>query len=218
MYHKHVPCTDFLVFQDSLEYDNGDHYVDGDEEGVDLFVKMPKLKCNIIKELNDISQNSEKIDKSINEKAKKEQLSKILLNIDDRTPRARRVREFYNNELKKFKKKVLNITSIDELTKIKPKISFIDKGDDQNNQYWNFLHHCTASSKNFGRHGKVLNAFLIDETSGKYMAILSISSDKIDMQCRDRYIGWSREKRMSSNLYVCVSACLYVFLPIGLHV
>lgn len=111
--------------------------------------------------------------------------------------------------------KMFNYIDFDFIKNIKIKLEFVDPSTNlEKFSYWNYYRRYISSlkSKNYKNMGKVLNILVKDETSDKYLGILSISSDIKNISCRDNYIGWSKynqiqEKKREyiANISTCVS-------------
>ena len=92
---------------------------------------------------------------------------------------------------------------------IKPKLVFCHP--DQRH-LWLFYRNILSSAPWSARPGRALYLFCMDENSGGVLGILDIGSDLMVIGPRDRYIGWSRDRKFGgglnhiANVGTCVSS------------
>jgi hypothetical protein len=64
--------------------------------------------------------------------------------------------------------------------------------------------------------GRFLKFLVRDEVSGKYLGAVSLGSDVIAITCRDEWIGWSKESRLSGKLNnSAIGTCIMATQPFG---
>ena len=64
---------------------------------------------------------------------------------------------------------------------------------------WNCLRTMTHSQKNSSNIGRNLHYIVRDKVTGKYLGVICITGDFIDLTPRDEYIGWDREYKTNSG-------------------
>ena len=74
-----------------------------------------------------------------------------------------------------------------------------------------------STQKNNANIGRRLNYIVIDETSGKYLGIITIGSDFLDMTARDVYIGWDRNTKTNRGMinHTAIGAVIVPTQPLG---
>lgn len=60
---------------------------------------------------------------------------------------------------------------------------------------WTALRVLIHTQQHSGAIGRCLNFFVVDDTTSKYLGLISVASDFLDLRCRDEEIGWTREQR-----------------------
>lgn len=84
---------------------------------------------------------------------------------------------------------------------------YIKKNKNEFTKEWNILRDFTSSAINNPNIGRNLNFIVQDEITKKYLGIICISSDYIDLKKRDEYINWSKEKRVKENRINFIAVC-----------
>ena len=72
--------------------------------------------------------------------------------------------------------------------KLKPVLIYTNKSELA--EKWNTIRTFTSTMKNNSNIGRNLNYIVLDEVTGKYLGVICISSDFLDLTPRDNYIGW----------------------------
>jgi len=103
---------------------------------------------------------------------------------------------------KRDRLKEVEYTAIKHLKKvdydnIKPKLIFVKPNQ---KKLWFFYRHVFSSAPFTGRPGRSCFLMCIDENSGGVMGVIDIGSDLMVIGPRDKYIGWSRERKFSGGL------------------
>lgn len=82
---------------------------------------------------------------------------------------------------------------------------------------WNTLRNFLSTMKNNSNIGRNLNFLVVDENSGKYLGVVCISSDFLDLTPRDQWIGWDREKKTQGNMinYTAIGSTIVPTQPLG---
>ena len=106
---------------------------------------------------------------------------------------------------------VYNNTDIEQLKKIKVVLDFVD-GNNLKQDIWNYYRRSVSSFtaiEGGSLIGRQIYILVKDETTQKYLGIMSLSSDFMNLQSRDDFIGWSQEnKTLRLNNLLNLSTCV----------
>ena len=82
---------------------------------------------------------------------------------------------------------------------------------------WNAARTFISTMKNNSNIGRNLNFFAQDKKTGKYLGVICISSDCLDLTPRDNVIGWEREKKTQGGMinYTAIGSTIVPFQPLG---
>ena len=82
---------------------------------------------------------------------------------------------------------------------------------------WNTLRTFMSTMKNNSNIGRNLNFMVEDEVTGKYLGVICISSDFLDLTPRDQWIGWEREKKTQGHMinYTAIGSTIVPTQPLG---
>lgn len=82
---------------------------------------------------------------------------------------------------------------------------------------WNTIRTFTSTMKNNSNIGRNLNYIVQDNKSGKYLGVICISSDFLDLTPRDNFIGWEREKKTQGRMinYTAIGSTIVPLQPLG---
>ena len=92
--------------------------------------------------------------------------------------------------------------SPDDIEKLEPVLEFTDdteynfKGQAKRgdlSEKWNTLRTFLSTMKNNSNIGRQMFFIVKDNRSGKYLGVICISGDFMDLTPRDNYIGWDRD-------------------------
>ena len=84
---------------------------------------------------------------------------------------------------------------------------------------WNTIRNFVSTMKNNSNIGRNLNFIVKDEVSGKYLGVVCISSDFLDLTPRDNVIGWERELKTQGGMinYTAIGSTIVPFQPLGFN-
>ena len=84
---------------------------------------------------------------------------------------------------------------------------------------WNAVRTFTSTMKNNSNIGRNMNFMVVDEITGKYLGVVCISSDFLDLTPRDKYIGWEREKKTQGHMinYTAIGSSIVPTQPLGFN-
>lgn len=82
---------------------------------------------------------------------------------------------------------------------------------------WNTVRTFISTMKNNSNIGRNMNFIVADEVTGKYLGVICISSDFLDLTPRDKYIGWEREKKTQGGMinYTAIGSSIVPLQPLG---
>ena len=99
--------------------------------------------------------------------------------------------------------------------KLKPILVYTNKSELA--EKWNTIRTFTSTMKNNSNIGRNLNYIVLDEVTGKYLGVICISSDFLDLTPRDNYIGWSRDVKTSQGMinHTAIGSTIVPLQPLG---
>ena len=82
---------------------------------------------------------------------------------------------------------------------------------------WNTIRTFISTMKNNSNIGRNLNFIVKDDATGKYLGVICISSDFLDLTPRDNFIGWSRERKTQGAMinHTAIGSTIVPFQPLG---
>ena len=82
---------------------------------------------------------------------------------------------------------------------------------------WNTARNFISTMKNNSNIGRNLNFFVKDAKSSKYLGVICISSDFLDLTPRDTVIGWPRELKTQGGMinHTAIGSTIVPFQPLG---
>jgi hypothetical protein len=82
---------------------------------------------------------------------------------------------------------------------------------------WNTVRTFISTMKNNSNIGRNLNFLVADQVTGKYLGVICISSDFLDLTPRDKFIGWEREKKTQGGMinYTAIGSSIVPLQPLG---
>ena len=102
----------------------------------------------------------------------------------------------------------------DDYEKLKP-IMVLSNGEDA--ARWNAIRTFSSTMKNNSNIGRNLFYVLTDEVTGKYLGVICISSDFLDLTPRDNAIGWSRDIKTQQHMinHTAIGSTIVPLQPLG---
>lgn len=103
----------------------------------------------------------------------------------------------------------------EDYLKLQPRMIYT--GNSDKSEVWNTIRNFTSTMKNNSNIGRNLSYLVQDDVSGKYLGVVCISSDFLDLTPRDEYIGWSREKKTSGRMinHTAIGSTIVPLQPLG---
>ena len=101
---------------------------------------------------------------------------------------------------------------------LEPELVYANKQDDLP-ELWNCIRTFSSTMKNNSNIGRNLNFIVRDKPTKKYLGVICISSDFLDLTPRDNYIGWSREIKTQGNMinHTAIGSTIVPLQPLGFN-
>jgi hypothetical protein len=105
-------------------------------------------------------------------------------------------------------------TKPDDYEKLKP-VMKLHNGELA--ETWNAIRTFTSTMKNNSNIGRNLFYTVEDEVTGKYLGVICISSDFLDLTPRDKAIGWSRDVKTQQGMinHTAIGSTIVPLQPLG---
>jgi hypothetical protein len=102
----------------------------------------------------------------------------------------------------------------DDFENLKPKM-VLSNGPDA--ETWNAVRTFSSTMKNNSNIGRNLFYILTDEITKKYLGVICISSDFLDLTPRDNAIGWARDVKTKQNMinHTAIGSTIVPLQPLG---
>lgn len=106
--------------------------------------------------------------------------------------------------------------SPDDYAKLKP-IMVLSNGELA--ETWNAVRTFSSTMKNNSNIGRNLFYTVTDEVTGKYLGVICISSDFLDLTPRDKHIGWSRDVKTQQRMinHTAIGSTIVPLQPLGFN-
>lgn len=121
--------------------------------------------------------------------------------------------------LKQNEKRALNLLRRVDYSDIQPRLIVVAPDD---KPVWDYCRHIVSSAPWMSRPGRANFLFAADVRSGGVMGIVDVGSDLLALGPRDRFIGWTAERKTSggglnhtANIGTCVGAAPFGWLTGG---
>ena len=115
--------------------------------------------------------------------------------------------------------------SPEDIDKLEPVLEFTDDTELNFNgqkrrgdlsEKWNTLRTFLSTMKNNSNIGRNLNFLVRDKVTQKYLGVICMSSDFLDLTPRDEYIGWEREAKTQRMInHTCIGSTIVPIQPLG---
>ena len=109
-------------------------------------------------------------------------------------------------------------TDIEDYLKLEPELVYANKQDDLP-ELWNCIRTFSSTMKNNSNIGRNLNFIVRDKPTQKFLGVICISSDFLDLTPRDKYIGWSRELKTQGGMinHTAIGSTIVPLQPLGFN-
>ena len=101
---------------------------------------------------------------------------------------------------------------------LEPELLYTNKDKDLP-ELWNCIRTFSSTMKNNSNIGRNLNFIVRDRVTKKYLGVICISSDFLDLTPRDRYIGWSKELKTQGGMinHTAIGSTIVPLQPLGFN-
>ena len=181
------------------------------------FIDEQELKQTVIKDLTYVSQMDVK-EYTLYQKWCEVQDRYPAVVVSDLWEGQKRVieDEKQRRAIEEVKSNFWNPTDLDEYLKLEPELIHANKQDDLP-ELWNCIRTFSSTMKNNSNIGRNLNFIVRDKITKKYLGVICISSDFLDLTPRDNYIGWSRELKTQGAMinHTAIGSTIVPLQPLG---
>ena len=128
------------------------------------------------------------------------------------------VDEKQRRAIEEIKSNFWNPTDIEDYLKIEPELIYTNKNGDLP-ELWNTIRTFSSTMKNNSNIGRSLNFIVKDKPTQKYLGVICISSDFLDLTPRDKFIGWARELKTQGGKinYTAIGSTIVPLQPLGFN-
>lgn len=104
----------------------------------------------------------------------------------------------------------------DDYLALEPELLYTSKQEDLP-ELWNTIRTFSSTMKNNSNIGRNLNFIVRDKKTKKYLGVICISSDFLDLTPRDNFIGWSRELKTQGGKinHTAIGSTIVPLQPLG---
>jgi hypothetical protein len=104
----------------------------------------------------------------------------------------------------------------DDYLKLEPELIYCNGVDDLP-ELWNCIRTFSSTMKNNSNIGRNLNFIVRDKVTKKYLGVICISSDFLDLTPRDNFIGWARELKTQGGMinHTAIGSTIVPLQPLG---
>jgi hypothetical protein len=101
---------------------------------------------------------------------------------------------------------------------LQPELLYTNK-DKELPELWNCIRTFSSTMKNNSNIGRNLNFIVRDKVTKKYLGVICISSDFLDLTPRDKYIGWSKELKTQGGMinHTAIGSTIVPLQPLGFN-
>jgi hypothetical protein len=124
---------------------------------------------------------------------------------------AKQKKKKFNHSKEYYENKIWD-GNIDDLYKIKIKLIIVN--NEELYDIWNYYKYYVSSLKLTGTShlvGRQIYVIVADELTNKYLGIISLTSDYLNLSDRDDFIGWTKEQKLDEhklNYILNISTCV----------
>jgi hypothetical protein len=106
----------------------------------------------------------------------------------------------------------------DEYLALEPEMIYANKQDNLP-ELWNCIRTFSSTMKNNSNIGRNLNFIIRDKPTKKYLGVICISSDFLDLTPRDNFIGWPRDVKTQGNMinHTAIGSTIVPLQPLGFN-
>ena len=106
----------------------------------------------------------------------------------------------------------------DDYLSLQPEMLYTSKQEDLP-ELWNCIRTFSSTMKNNANIGRNLNFVVRDKVTKKYLGVICISSDFLDLTPRDNHIGWPRELKTQGGMinHTAIGSTIVPLQPLGFN-
>jgi len=106
----------------------------------------------------------------------------------------------------------------EDYLKLEPEMIYTNKGENLP-ELWNCIRTFSSTMKNNSNIGRNLNFIIRDKVTKKYLGVICISSDFLDLTPRDNHIGWPRELKTQGGMinHTAIGSTIVPLQPLGFN-
>jgi len=109
----------------------------------------------------------------------------------------------------------------DDYEKLRPVLKLSNGNDDKDftAEHWNTIRTFSSTMKNNSNIGRNLFYTVMDGQTEKYLGVICISSDFLDLTPRDKAIGWPRDIKTTGNMinHTAIGSTIVPLQPLGFN-
>jgi len=124
-------------------------------------------------------------------------------------------------EVKKCKNSIWIPESPEDYLKLQPEILYTNNGEEADHLMteWSNLRLLIHTMPYNSAVGRNMHFIIKDKVSEKYLGIICISSDFMDLTCRDNYIGWTRQIKTDERMinHIAIGSTIVPTQPLGFN-
>ena len=125
--------------------------------------------------------------------------------------------EAQRRAIQEIKTNIWHPTDVEEYLALEPELVYANKQDDLP-ELWNCIRTFSSTMKNNANIGRNLNFIVKDKITKKYLGVICISSDFLDLTPRDKYIGWDRELKTKKMInHSAIGSTIVPLQPLGFN-
>jgi hypothetical protein len=181
------------------------------------FIDEQELKQTVIKDLTYVSQMDVK-EYTLYQKWCEVQDRYPAVVVSDLWEGQKRVieDEKQRRAIEEVKSNFWNPQNVDEYLNLQPELVYANK-QDVLPELWTCIRTFSSTMKNNSNIGRNLNFIVRDKITKKYLGVICISSDFLDLTPRDNYIGWSRELKTQGGMinHTAIGSTIVPLQPLG---
>jgi hypothetical protein len=106
----------------------------------------------------------------------------------------------------------------DDYLNLEPELLYTNK-DKELPELWNTIRTFSSTMKNNSNIGRNLNFIIRDKVTEKYLGVICISSDFLDLTPRDNFIGWPRDLKTTGGKinHTAIGSTIVPLQPLGFN-
>ena len=109
--------------------------------------------------------------------------------------------------------------SPEDYLSLEPTLIYTNVKDSNLPELWNCIRTFSSTMKNNSNIGRNLNFIVQDKVSKKFLGVICISSDFLDLTPRDKFIGWPRELKTQGGMinHTAIGSTIVPLQPLGFN-